>query len=60
MVPVIIRRVLAGFSTKEIAYEANISAAAVSKIISNTPHIRKQYVTHAEFRQLLNQCKATP
>lgn len=57
MVPVIISRVLAGFSTKEIAYEANISAAAVSKIISNTPHIRKQYVTNSEYANLLKSRK---
>jgi hypothetical protein len=57
MVPLVIRRVLEGLSTKEIAHEAQLTAGAVSKIIGNTPDIRKQYVTHAEFRQLLNQRK---
>jgi hypothetical protein len=60
MVPLVIRRVLEGFSTKEIAHEAQLTAGAVSKIIGNTPDIRKRYVTDAEFRQLLNQRKATP
>jgi len=60
LVPLVIRRVLEGFSTKEIAHEAQLTAGAVSKIIGNTPNIRKQYVTNAEFRQLLNQRKATP
>jgi hypothetical protein len=60
LVPLVIRRVLEGFSTKEIAHEAQLTAGAVSKIIGNTPDIRKRYVTHAEFRQLLNQRKATP
>jgi DNA-directed RNA polymerase specialized sigma24 family protein len=60
LVPLVIRRVLEGFSTKEIAHEAQLTAGAVSKIIGNTPDIRKRYVTDAEFRQLLNQRKATP
>ena len=60
MVPLVIRRVLEGFSPKEIAHELQLTPSAVSKIISNTPRIRKQYVTDSEFRQLLSQRKATP
>jgi predicted transcriptional regulator len=60
LVPLVIRRVLEGFSPKEIAHELQLTAGAVSKIIGNTPDIRKQYVTHAEFRHLLNQRKSTP
>ena len=59
LVPLVIRRVLEGFSTKEIAHEAQLTAGAVSKIIGNTPDIRKRYVTHAEFRQLLSQRKGS-
>jgi hypothetical protein len=59
LVPLVIRRVLEGFSTKEIAHEARLTAGAVSKIIGNTPDIRKRYVTHAEFRQLLSQRKGS-
>jgi len=60
LVPLVICRVLEGFSPKEIAHELRLTPSAVSKIIGNTPDIRKQYVTHAEFCQLLNQRKATP
>jgi predicted DNA-binding protein YlxM (UPF0122 family) len=60
MVPLVIRRVLEGFSTKEIAHEAQLTPSAVSKIIGNTTHIRKRYVTDSEFYHLLNQRKATP
>ena len=60
LVPLVIRRVLEGFSPKEIAHELQLTPSAVSKVIGNTTHIRKRYVTHAEFRQLLNQRKATP
>jgi len=58
MLPLVIRRVLEGRSTKEIAFETGMTPSAVQKIISNT--MRKQYVTDAEFRQLLNQRKAAP
>jgi len=58
MLPLVIRRVLEGRSTKEIAFETGMTPSAVQKIISNT--MRKQYVTDAEFRQLLNQRKSTP
>ena len=57
LVPLVIRRVLEGFSPKEIAHELQLTPSAVSKIISNT-QMRKEYVTDAEFRQLLNQRKA--
>jgi hypothetical protein len=59
MMPVVIRRVLEGFLPKEIAHELKMTPSAISKMIGNTPDIRKQYVTHAEFRQLLNQRKGT-
>jgi DNA-binding NarL/FixJ family response regulator len=58
MLPLVIRRVLEGRSIKEIAFETGMTPSAVQKIISNT--MRKEYVTEAEFRQLLNQRKATP
>ena len=58
-VPLVIRRVLEGASAKEIAFETGMTAGAVSKIISNTK-MRKEYVTDAEFRHLLNQRKSTP
>jgi hypothetical protein len=35
-----------------------MTPSAVQKIISNT--MRKEYVTEAEFRHLLNQRKSTP
>ena len=58
MLPLVIRRVLEGRSIKEIAFETGMTPSAVQKIISNT--MRKEYVTDAEFRQLLNQRKSTP
>jgi DNA-binding NarL/FixJ family response regulator len=58
MLPLVIRRVLEGRSIKEIAFETGMTPSAVQKIISNT--MRKEYVTEAEFRQLLNQRKSTP
>jgi predicted transcriptional regulator len=60
LVPLVIRRVLEGFSPKEIAHELQLTPSAISKMISNTPHIRKRYVTDSEFYHLLNQRKATP
>jgi predicted transcriptional regulator len=60
LVPLVIRRVLEGFSPKEIAHELKLTPSAVSKIIGNTTHIRKRYVTDSEFYHLLNQRKATP
>jgi predicted transcriptional regulator len=60
LVPLVIRRVLEGFSPKEIAHELKLTPSAVSKIIGNTTHIRKQYVTDSEFYQLLNQRKVAP
>ena len=58
MLPLVIRRVLEGRSIKEIAFETGMTPSAVQKIISNT--MRKEYVTEAEFRQLLSQRKSTP
>ena len=54
----IVRNLLAGLSTKEIAYELGRTVGGVSKIASNAG-VKKQYVTETEFRQLLNQRKAT-
>jgi DNA-binding NarL/FixJ family response regulator len=54
----IIRRLLLGFTTKEIAFELGRTAGGVSKIASNAG-VKKQYVTDLEFRQLLNQRKGT-
>jgi hypothetical protein len=45
-------------TTKEIAYELGRTVGGVSKIASNAG-VKKQYVTDTEFRQLLNQRKAT-
>ena len=56
-VPLVIRRVLEGVSTKEIAFETGMTAGAVSKIISNTK-MRKEYVTVSEYAQILKQRKA--
>ena len=58
-VPLVIRRVLEGDSTKEIAFEVGMTAGAVSKIIANTK-MRKEYVTVLEYAQILKQRKATP
>jgi len=58
MLPLVIRRVLEGRSIKEIAFETGMTPSAVQKIISNT--MRKEYVTEAEFRHILNQRKSTP
>jgi DNA-binding NarL/FixJ family response regulator len=54
----IVRNLLAGLSTKEIAYELGRTVGGVSKIASNAG-VKKQYVTDAEFLQLLNQRKQT-
>jgi DNA-binding NarL/FixJ family response regulator len=54
----IVRNLLLGLTTKEIAYELGRTVGGVSKIASNAG-VKKQYVTDAEFRQLLNQRKAT-
>jgi len=55
-VPLVIRRVLEGVSTKEIAFEVGMTPGAVSKIISNT-QMRKEYVTVSEYAQILKQRK---
>ena len=54
----IVRNLLAGLSTKEIAYELGRTVGGVSKIASNAG-VKKQYVTDTEYRQLLNQRKQT-
>ena len=54
----IVRRLLLGFSTKEIAYDLQRTVGGISKIAWNAG-VKKQYVTETEFRQLLNQRKAT-
>lgn len=58
-VPLVIRRVLEGVSTKEIAFEVGMTPGAVSKIISNTK-MRKEYVTVSEYAEVLKKRKATP
>jgi len=57
LVPLVLSRILAGLSPKEVAFEVSMTPSAVSKIIGNTPDIRKQYVTLSEYAQLLNQRK---
>jgi len=52
----IVRNLLLGFSTKEIAFALGRTVGGVSKIAWNAG-IKKQYVTDSEFRQLLNQRK---
>lgn len=54
----IVRNLLLGLTTKEIAYELGRTAGGISKIASNAG-VRKQYVTESEFKQLLNQRKQT-
>ena len=49
----IISKLLTGMSPKEIAFETNMTASAVSKIIANTSGLRKQYVTETEYNQIL-------
>ena len=58
MAPLVIKRVLEGVSTKEIAFETGMTAGAVSKIISSTK-MRKEYVSVSEYAQILKQRKAT-
>ena len=57
--PLVIKRVLEGVSTKEIAFETGMTAGAVSKIIGNTK-MRKEYVTVSEYAEVLKKRKATP
>ena len=54
----IVRNLLLGWSTKEIAYALGMTSGGISKIAWNAG-IKKQYVTDLEFRQLLNQRKGT-
>ena len=54
----IVRRLLLGFTTKEIAYDLKRTTGGVSKIAWNAG-VRKRYVTDTEFSQLLNQRKGT-
>ena len=56
--PLVIRRVLEGVSTKEIAFEVGMTSGAVSKIIANTK-MRKEYVTVSEYAEVLRKRKAT-
>ena len=57
--PLVIKRVLEGVSTKEIAFETGMTSGAVSKIIGNTK-MRKEYVTVSEYAEVLKKRKATP
>ena len=59
LVPLVLSRILAGLSPKEVAFEVSMTPSAISKMIGNTRHIRKQYVTDLEFRQLLSQRKGS-
>ena len=54
----IVRNLLLGLTTKEIAFDLQRTVGGISKIAWNAG-VRKQYVTETEFRQLLNQRKAT-
>jgi DNA-binding NarL/FixJ family response regulator len=54
----IVRNLLLGLTTKEIAYDLKRTVGGISKIAWNAG-VKKQYVTETEFRQLLNQRKAT-
>ena len=54
----IVRNLLAGLTTKEIAFDLQRTVGGISKIAWNAG-VRKQYVTETEFRQLLNQRKQT-
>lgn len=54
----ILRGILAGLTPKEIAYNLGRAACTVSKTLANHG-MRKRYVTETEFRQILNQRKAT-
>ena len=58
MAPLVIKRVLEGVSTKEIAFETGMTSGAVSKIIANTK-MRKEYVTVSEYAEVLRKRKAT-
>ena len=54
----IVRNLLAGLTTKEVAYNLGRTVGGVSKIAWNAG-VKKQYVTDQEYRQLLNQRKQT-
>ena len=54
----IVREVMSGATTKEIAYKLNRTQGGISKIMSNIG-IRKYYLTETEFARILTQRKAT-
>jgi hypothetical protein len=54
----IVRNLLAGLTTKEVAFNLGRTVGGISKIAWNAG-VKKQYVTDAEYRQLLNQRKQT-
>ena len=54
----IVRNLLLGLTTKEIAYELGRTVSGISKIAWNAG-VRKQYVTDTEFSQLMKQRKGT-
>ena len=54
----IVRDILAGLSTKEIAYKFKRAVSGISKIAGNVG-LRREYVTQTEFRNLLNHRKST-
>ena len=58
-VPLVRARVLAGDLPKMIAYEIGMTPSAISKMISNMPDLRKQYITDIEYAQIIKQRKAT-
>ena len=54
----IVRDLLAGLSTKEVAYKFQRAVSGICKIASNAG-VRKEYVTQTEFRNLLKHRKST-
>ena len=56
-VPVVRAKILAGEEPKVIAYDIGMTSSAVAKMISNMGDVRKQYVTTAEYLQILSQRK---
>ena len=54
-VPVVRAKILAGEDPKVIAYDIGMTSSAVAKMISNMGDVRTQYVSTAEYIQILSQ-----
>jgi hypothetical protein len=52
-----LQRIFSGETAKQAAYEVGMTSQHVTTILSKLG-IRKQYLTAAEFKQILNQRKA--